>query len=143
MVVGEKVDGEGEERKEIEARLHFAGIARCRLAWLDIMSAARDTRRFDQPPSSQSALRALVPSCCSHCSPSHNGIRSLSDAPELWTLCGFGCEVQCHSHLFLIFAAVCCEGIYTTGRPGAGEHAPGATASYVDDFRNLLRVQLD
>jgi hypothetical protein len=46
MVVGEKVDGEGEERKEIEARLHFAGIARCRLAWLDIMSAARDTRRF-------------------------------------------------------------------------------------------------
>lgn len=61
MVVGEKVDGEGEERKEIEARLHFAGIARSRLACLDIMSAARDTRRFDQPPSSQSTLRAFVP----------------------------------------------------------------------------------
>lgn len=33
MSWGEKVDGEGEERKEIEARLHFAGIARWRLAW--------------------------------------------------------------------------------------------------------------
>lgn len=27
-----KMDGEGEERKEIEARLHFAGIAKSRLA---------------------------------------------------------------------------------------------------------------
>jgi hypothetical protein len=38
------MNGEGEERKEIEARLHFAGITRSRLARRLIMSFARDSQ---------------------------------------------------------------------------------------------------
>jgi hypothetical protein len=126
------MNGEGEERKEIEARLHFAGITRSRLARRLIMSFARDSQV--QPTSVLTIYLTCLarPSSCKPLPPpSHNGIRSLSDAPGLWTSRGLGREVHGPSRLFLVSNAVRCEGLYTTGLPGAGKHAPGATAPYV------------
>lgn len=97
------------------------------------LSQQHVTRRFSQPRSSQSALRAfpelLVPSLqpfLSH----HNGFSSLHDASGRWSVNGLGhpsCRWSC---IHLVLAAVCCES-RDKPRTGAPGYAPGATASYV------------
>ena len=127
MIDGTRVNG----RKEIEARSSFCWHYPIELsAQRGLGQPPRDPGRFSQPRSSQSALRAFRPLHC-HCSPLHNGFRSLCDAFGLWSLGGFGYEVHGRPHLFFVCPAVCSQGLDTTGRPGAGEHAPGTTASYV------------
>jgi len=56
----------GEERKEIEARLHFAGITRLRLARGSIMSAARDPQ---VQPTSVLTIHLTCLACPSSCKP--------------------------------------------------------------------------
>src|SRR3954452_2950857 len=92
-----------EERKEIEARLHFAGITRWRLAWLDQLHV---TEGVDHSSFSQSDLRPLLPLHLPLLA-LHNGLRTLLDAPGFWTLRGTCHEVHGRPHLFLSLPAVC------------------------------------
>lgn len=85
-----------------------------------LMSAARDwSGSANLDPHNPPYVPSSPSFAASHCFTSHNGIRSLPDALGLWTLCDFGHEVHGSSRFFLVLAAVCREGVNTTGLPGA------------------------
>lgn len=132
----ERGDGEGEERKEIEARLHFAGISRSRLARIGL--GQRHVIRQARPTSILTIrLTCLSSPLLLPLLPPHNGIRSLFDAFGYWTLRGLDHEVHGPAHLHLVFAAIRCEGVNTPGHSGARKYAPGTSATYVNMARRL------